>query len=368
MAQEARLLSKSGYRSGIATRRFSGFGDWADALQVDGIQVSVFDPPHFFEEWKWRRLNKFRAKLHSTRLLRRYQPDLVHVAFCWTTYGGSALWLAHHCGIPTVISVHNAFPRDEFSSWHRELLKEAFQSVRGIYAVSESAMQHFLDNFNEYIRPGTLVEVIPNSVDTARFFASEERRIAARLKLGLPQDALVLGSVARLSPQKRPQALISLFSELRRDFPELYLVLVGTGPLEEELRRQVDALGVGKYVIFAGFQPEVEALIPAFDLHLLLSRNEGFGISTIEAMACGVPAVGTDVPGTADILRGSHGGILVPLEDERAALEATANLLRNPGLREEMSRVARKEVDSRYGKEHVEEMILNFYRNLDLGA
>lgn len=364
MGQEARLLAAAGYGSVLGTRRFPGFDGWAAALRTQRIEVSVFDPPRFFEQWRWRRLNLWRAPLGAARQLRRYRPDLVHVAFCWNTYGASALWLAHHCKLPTVISVHNAFPAAELSAWHRPLLADAFRSVRGIYAVSESAMQHFLALYRDLIDPATRLAVIPNSVDTRRFAPSAQARDTARRKLRLAPDALVLGSVARLAPQKRPQALLSLFCGLRRQFPDLYLVLAGRGPLEAELRAQAQQAGVAPYVLFTGFSDAVEEILPAFDLHLLLSRNEGFGIATIEAMACGVPAVGTDVPGTADILRHSRGGMLVPLDDAVAAAAAVAALLADPARRASMAVHARAEVEAAYSSEHLRRRVLDFYSGL----
>jgi glycosyltransferase involved in cell wall biosynthesis len=364
MAQEARVLEGAGYASAVATRRFPGFDGWAAALRGDRIEVRVFDPPPFFEQWRWRRVNKLRAQWFHAPALRRQRPDLVHIAFCWTTYGASALWLAHHCSLPSVISVHNAFPKDSISDWHRPLLAQAFRSVRGIYAVSESAMQHFLAMFKDYVLPHTRLAVIPNSVDIHRFAPSDKGRALARLALRLPEDALVIGCVARLSVQKRPLAVLKLFARLRMEFPNLYLVLVGDGPLAAQLRVQADADGLSGHVLMTGFRRDVECILPAFDLHILLSRNEGFGIATIEAMACGVPAVGTNVPGTSDILQGSHGGVLVPLEDEEAAGDTVAALLADPDRRQRMARCARAEVEAAFSSERLERQVLEFYHGL----
>ncbi len=364
MAQEAHILAGAGYQSLLATRRFVGVDGWDERTRAPRVEVSRFDPPPIFEQWAWRRVNKARALVLTARQLRNYRADLVHVALCWTTYGMSALWLAHRCGLPTVVSVHNAFPRAHIDPWYVPLLAEAFSSVRGIYAVSESAMQHFLAQFQPYLAAHIRLQVIPNSVDTARFGPSPARRDAARRAMGIPEHALVLGAVGRLSAQKRPQALISLFCTLRRQFDGMYLVLVGSGPLEQELRRQVAAADVAQYVVFTGQRTDIETLLPAFDLHLLLSRNEGFGIATIEAMACGVPVVGTDVPGTADILRHSRGGILVPPDDAPATAALVSELLRDPRRRAEMARHACAEARANYAADQVERQVRAFYAGL----
>lgn len=364
MAQEARLLAGAGWHSTVATPRFRGFDGMAAGLRADGIAVSVFDPPQFFEQWAWRRTNKLRARLTSARQLRGYRPDLVHIAFCWTSYGASLLWLAHRCRLPAVISVHNAFPATTINPWHARLYRQAFSAVRGVYAVSPSAMAHFMAVFSAYLPPSARLCVIPNSVDTARFVPSQARRDQARNCWRLPPDALVLGSVARLSPQKRPEALVELFRALRNRYDKLYLVLAGSGPLEYALRQKVELLGLTPYVVFTGQVAAVEEILPAFDLHLLLSRNEGFGIATIEAMACGVPAIGTDVPGTADILRNSRGGALVPLHQPRVATDIVAALLDDPVRRAAMALHARAEVEAGYTVALMEQRVRAFYAGL----
>lgn len=364
MAQEARILDGAGYHSLLALRRFAGFDRWAQGLRGQQVRISVYQPPLFIEHWPWRRLNLLRALLTGAWRLRRYRADLVHVAFCWTAYGASILWQASRCRLPAVVSVHNAFPLEPFSAWQRPLLATAMQCVKGVYAVSPSALQHFMDLYRDMLAPGTRLAVIPNGVDTDLFTMSGERRRLAREQLGLPQDALVLGSVARLSPQKRPEALLAMFLRLRPRFPHLYLVLAGTGPLEATLRLQVQAAGADGQVIFTGYQARIELLMPAFDLHLLLSRNEGFGIATIEAMACGVPAVGTDVPGTHDILHDCAGGLLLPLADELAACEAVASLLRDAPRRAQMALAARREAEERYSMPRLERQLRQFYAGL----
>jgi glycosyltransferase involved in cell wall biosynthesis len=263
-----------------------------------------------------------------------------------------------------VISVHNTFPPAEFAPWHRPLLHEAFAAVRGVYGATEAALQHFVALYRPYLRSDVRLSVIPNCVDTRRFRPAPALRTASRQRWQLPDDALVIGSVARLSVQKRPEALLALLQRLRPAFPTLYLLLAGSGPLEPALRNLAVTLGVERHVVFAGFQERVEEIMPALDLHLLLSRREGFGIATIEALACGVPAVASDVPGNADVLAGLTGGVLVPIDDEDAVAETVAALLADPARRLHMGVLGREEVAQRYGTEHVQQLVHRFYAGL----
>lgn len=364
MAQEAQFLRAGGFDCVLGIRPFPRSGIWADDLRERRLPVTRFAPPPVLEQWQWRRLNKIRAQLGSTRALRRLQADLVHVAFCWNTYGATALWLAGRCGLPAVISVHNTFPPCEFGRWHHPLLREAFSAVRGIYGATESALQHFLALYRPYLREDIRLAVIPNCVDTKRFCPSAELRAAARQQWGMPADALVIGAVARLSPQKRPEALVALLHTLRADFSTLYLVLAGTGPLEEDVRKIAVSLGVERFVVFTGYQDHIEKLMPALDVHLLLSRREGFGIATIEAMACGVPAVASAVPGNTDVLSGCAGGLLVPLDDDIAVARTVADLLADPARRTRMGELGRADALRRFSMERVQRLVQEFYDGL----
>lgn len=365
MAQELRYLQAAGCNGMLALRRFAGLEAWSDRLAREQIVVAQFSPPPFFEgDWRWRQLRLWRARKFAARRLHAFEADLVHVAMCWTHYGASMLWLAQHCGLPAVVSVHNAFPPPQHTGWHDRLLRQAFSGVRGIYAVSASAMQHFQAAYGPYIAPGTRLAVIPNGVDIELFKPSLAMRLQARQQLQLPQHALVIGVLARLSAQKRPDLLLRLFAALRLRFPELHLVLAGSGPLEARLRAQAERLGVLPWTIFTGFVEAVHELMPALDVHVLMSRNEGFGIATVEAMACGIPVVATDVPGSADILRGNGAGMLVPADDLDAAVETVAGLLADPLRRGQMAHCGRQTAVECYSHAVVGRQVREFYRDL----
>lgn len=364
MAQEAQFLRAVGFDGMLGIRPFPRSDVWADELRQRRLPVMCFAPPPVLEQWRWRRLNKMRALFGSVRALRRFKADLVHVAFCWNTYGATALWLAGRCGLPAVISVHNTFPPCEFGRWHQPLLREAFAAVRGIYGATESALQHFLALYRPYLRQDIRLAVIPNCVDTARFRPSAALRATTRGNWGIPADALVIGAVARLSAQKRPEALVTLLQALRTDFPTLYLVLAGTGPLESEIRKLATTLGMERFVIFTGYQERIEQIMPALDVHLLLSHREGFGIATIEALACGVPAVASAVPGNTDVLSGCAGGMLVPLDDDDRVVQAVAGLLADPARRARMGEQGREDAIQRFSTARVQSMVQQFYDGL----
>ena len=361
MIEEAHALKELGYQTRIATNRFSEGRIFQRLCHELEIPYSIFGPPDFIEMWRWRHLHKIRAQVIAHRAWRRQRPDLCHVFLPWTYQGLARIWLASRYRVATVLSIHNTFPECTFAPWHERHIREAFASLRGGYAVSQSALQAFEVIFCRYLPDAVELRVIPNFVDIERFVPSPDRRANTRRKLGIPQNALVIGSVGRLADQKRPESIVRLFARLRPRFPNLYLVLVGQGPLEQTVRQLTESLGVTPYVRLAGFVEETETIYPALDLHVLLSRNEGFGISTVEAMSCGVPAIGTDVPGTRDILENSRAGVLVPLDDESTTAEAVSRVLINTDLCRDLAAAGRSLAVGHYSRTRWLEEIAKFY-------
>lgn len=364
MADEARLLRANGYQPSIAIRHFRGVDQWAQQLRQQGIPVSHYDPPPFIEHWSWRRFNKLRANLFSRALLKRSNPALVHVFFCWTIYGGSALWLAHKCGIPSVISVHNAFPLARLPQWTLDHLREAFQSLRGVYGVSQSALDHFLANYRPLLRPDIKTAVIPNSVDTERFVPNPAARQQIRRQFDIDDTTPLLGAVGRMSEQKRPLELIRILAGLMAQRPDVRFLFVGDGPLLGEAQALVQQLGLQRQILFAGFRDNPWDYFAALDLHVLNSWTEGFGLATAEAMACGVPAVGTDVPGTRDILQGCPGGMLIDATDDAAKQRQLRELLQDPARLQQMASQARPYVETHFARTLVEGQLMAFYREV----
>jgi len=387
MGLEARLLQKAGYGTAVGINLYPALQNWVAGLEKNDIPALDYDPPPFMEQWWWwrrsrlsrfaflargqdllwryaRRKNKFFAKVRSNTFFKRQRFDLIHIFLPWTDFGGTRLWLSHYNRVPAVLSIRNSFRPATWAGWVAAHYREGFQAVRGIYAISQSALDHFMGVFGDYVLPGTVTDVIHNSVDTRRFKTDDASRAAARRRLGLPQDALVIGAAARLEKQKRPDRLIRVFKELKNKFPDLYLVLVGSGSLEPALKEQTRRLGIRDSVVFTGWQPDVERFLPALDMAVHLSSNEGFGTSTVEAMACGLPVVATDVPGTRDILAGGEGGILVPADDIEAAVAACRDILSNDVLRRQLGRYGRKESVSKYDEEVWGDKILAFYQKV----
>ncbi|GJF32009.1 glycosyl transferase family 1 [Kitasatospora sp. NE20-6] len=187
-------------------------------------------------------------------------------------------------------------------------------------------------------RPGDdWVTVVHHGPDLGGAPGGPAARAAAREALGLPQDALVVGTVGNLTPKKDQAGLLDAFARLRLDHPSAALVLIGAGPLEAELRA-----AAGEGVVFAGSRADVPALLPAFDVFTLSSRQEGLPVALMEAMTSGLPSVVTRVGGMPEVLADDEHGLLVPPGDPAALAAALGRLAADPGLRERLGTAARE--------------------------
>lgn len=239
--------------------------------------------------------------------------------------------LAHHAGpllyagLATRLAGIPRFVYVEHDVWHyedageRRLAWLAAHLVRPrIVAVSDTVARTVRE-----VMPGCPVTVIPNAVDTNRFVPGD--RAEARLRMGLPENARIVGTAGRLEHVKGQDVLIQAMQEL----PEALLVLVGKGSAQEEFEALTLRLGLSDRVRFMGHCNDMQDIYPAFDVVCLPSRNEGLPLSVLEAQACGIPVVATDVGSVREGICLETGAV-VPPQDRSALAAAIARVLEQP--------------------------------------
>ncbi len=152
------------------------------------------------------------------------------------------------------------------------------------------------------------------------------RRKQMRATLGLPADALVFGFIGRLSPQKAPERLIDAFARIADALPASYLLMIGSGELETELRQRIYAAGLESRVVLRGDIPGPEA-VQCFDVLVMPSRYEAMPYVMLEAAAAGKPMILADVGGARTVVDDGDNGLIVPNTDDPSALAAAMNRL-----------------------------------------
>jgi glycosyltransferase involved in cell wall biosynthesis len=169
------------------------------------------------------------------------------------------------------------------------------------------------------------VTLIPNGIGNFKLTSRAE----ARLAMGVPDDAIVIGFVGRLVEQKAPEVLIEAFATTVKKFPRARLAVVGSGPMEAELRELAERLGVANKIIWLGAR-DARGVLAGFDLFALASRKEGLPYVILEAMSAGLPIVATSSAGVEILVISESNGIVVPPDDANAFAEGLIRLVSNP--------------------------------------
>jgi glycosyltransferase involved in cell wall biosynthesis len=191
--------------------------------------------------------------------------------------------------------------------------------------------------------------------DTGLFRPSAELRASTRKSLGIPDEALVVGMVANLNPQKGIEYFIRAAAKVREAVPEARFLLVGASyetqrAYSASIEAEIAAKGLASALVRTGGRSDTERLYPAMDVKLLTSvpESEGAPTTVIEAMACGVPVVATGVGSVRELVLDGSTGFVVPPLDDGAIAQRTIELLQAPALRTRMSRAAREQAVARF--------------------
>jgi len=211
-------------------------------------------------------------------------------------------------------------------------------------------------------RGGASFSVIPNGVDLDRFDLPVAA-CALRREIGIPDGAPLLGIVARLELEKGHRYLIDAMPAILRGTPETWLVIVGEGSLDAELRAQAAALPAPARdrVVFTGRREDVAAITGDVDIAVLPSLREAQGISILEAMARRKPVVASAVGGIPEVLTNGLDGLLVPPADPAALAQACVRLACSPELRTRMGEAGRATVEARFSLDAMVRQIEDVY-------
>jgi glycosyltransferase involved in cell wall biosynthesis len=292
--QGVALFAQAGWQ--VVTIFLTGAANPEQAASIGGTQV-------IFLEYRSRDLHGLKRQVirRVRELTERYQPVLC-LAHRW-----KSVYIACHLPTIPVIGVHHALA--DYNSWRRRWFINRHQERLCLLAVSDATR----DDIRRYLPrwPAERIQTLHNRLDLQQAEARMLDRAQARLQLQIPADAFVVGNVGRLHQDKDQATLLRAFAQALPTLPaKACLVITGKGELEASLRLLATQLGLAERVHFTGFVPNAGLHLRAFDLFVLSSSRESFGMVLLEAMAAGVPIVACDVGGVAEVL--GESGQLVP--------------------------------------------------------
>lgn len=270
-------------------------------------------------------LNKFFIEHNEYKILHSHMDSM----------SGLVLQAANNAGIPIRIS-HSHNTQNEgniLGKIYKEFIKtKIISNSTNLLACSEAAADWLFG------RKSDNALIIKNGVEGKRFQYSDELRRIKRSELGIADNNLVIGHVGRFYLQKNHAYLIEIFSELKKEYPNSLLLLIGDGPLKCDMEKKVEELKINDSVYFLGIRGDVEQLLQAMDVLVFPSHHEGLPLTIIEAQASGLKCVVSNaVPKAADI-----GANLITFIDLKADI--------NKWVREASKKYSRNESVSKHLK------------------
>ena len=306
-------------------------------------------------------VNDFRAVVSLIRLIRAEKPDIVYTH---TSKAGIVGRIAARIARVKVI-IHEPHGHI-FTGYYGKFKSSIFVGLErwfGRYAnrLVMLTENERTDHLHYRIAPEDKFITIHSGVDYVPMLNDNSELGALRTPLCIGRDAKVIGTLGRLVEVKGQIYLIDAMPAILSRVPNAHLVLIGSGPLQEELQCRATGLGVSANVHFAGYRKDVTACLKDIDLFVLPSLNEGMGRVLVEAMVMRLPVVASDVCGIKDLVHDGRNGRLVPAEDPKAIAEAVTEILIDPDLARRMGDEGYSVVVPDYGVETMLDQIQRMY-------
>jgi glycosyltransferase involved in cell wall biosynthesis len=280
------------------------------------------------------------AVIRLARFCRRWRPDVIHTQLSRADWIGRPL--ARALGVPVLSTIHNVHSRmydAEFTPFAarfgRACDRWSATFVTRFVAVS-TGVQRDLEAAG--VRPDRIV-VIHNGLNVDRRPAADPRDLVRRV-WGVTSADIVIGTVALFKAQKGLSFLVEAARIATAVNPRLRFVHIGDGPLRDEVARQIEVAGLGDRFRLLDRVPDPMRLLSGLDVFVLPSIWEGLPIALLEAMAAGLPAVGTAVSGIEDVIEHNRSGLLVPPADACALADAILRVASDPPLRSRLAEAA----------------------------
>lgn len=321
-------------------------------LEEQGVRVLQLGRRSKLDLWRWWPL---------LALLRRERIHILH-----SHKFGSNVWaalMARVARVPVFVAHEHTWSYE--GQWLRRFLDRRLVSRAAdvVLTVSEADRRRMIEIEGVDARK---VSYLPSGVGPHA--PTGRRRV--REELGIAPDALVVGTVCGLRPQKALDVLIRAAGPLVREAPGARVLILGEGPMRGELEELIGELGLGAAVSLLGAWPheEVADFVESLDVAVSSSHFEGMPLAVMEFMAAGKPVVATAVGGVPDLIEDGVHGLLVPPGRPEALADALASLLRDPERGRALGEAARERQRSSFDFTRMVRALEARYRELVAGA
>jgi glycosyltransferase involved in cell wall biosynthesis len=326
----------------------------------DAVRVAGLDP--IFTPLAQGTID-IRYLVQLAALIRRHRVGLIQAHLLGgAVYGALAGFL---CRVPVVATLHGIWDLNPSERFVRTKLKIIQRTARQVVFVSDSLRRAVSARFPF---AADRVTVIPNGIDTSVF--APGRSGLLRAELGVREDEFLVGAVGNVRPDKAYAVLLQAAALARREAAGIRFVVVGeaSGRHVDELVALRDSLGLHDALQFTGFRSDIHRVMGDLDAYVSSSRAEGFSLTTVQAMACGVPVVATRSGGPEEIVSDGATGLLVEVDAPAALAGALLRVQRDVGLRSRLVAGARSESERRFSLRRMLADYDRLYRQCAKGA
>lgn len=383
VAQVARHLARAGVQVDVFTRKdnplLADEQRWLDGVNV--IHVPAGPPCYLPKEQMLSCMGAFSAHLqqHFSRQTQGY--DVIHANFFMSAL--AALPVAQSHGVPLVVTFHALGKvRRHYQQASDQFADSRFGIEDDIVRYADSIIpqcpQDRRDLLELYTADPRRIDIVPCGYDAAEM--KPQSKQAARIQLGLQADDFTLLHLSRMVPRKGADNVIRALATLRHQYGiSARLLVVGGNSADADasitpeigrLRELAETLGVLPWVHFTGRRQrhELATYYSASDVFVTTPWYESFGITSIEAMACARPVVGSDVGGIRTTVVNGKTGFLVPPKNPDLLAERLAQLASNQGLCERLGEAGRLRARRLYKWQRISEDLLGVYERVHAGG
>jgi lipopolysaccharide/colanic/teichoic acid biosynthesis glycosyltransferase/glycosyltransferase involved in cell wall biosynthesis len=332
-------------------------GPWVSELEAAGIR-------HIALQSSTRGIDPMadlRAACELRRIIRHEQFDVLHTHNPKPGLYGRIVGRA--CGVPLVVNTVHGLYATADDPWPKRVVVYGLEALAARFSNVElvQGAEEFETLTRWRITPPNRTRLLGNGIDLLRFEpATESTRISARRMLGIPSDAIVVGMVGRLVAEK---GWLEFFEASRHLQGNVQVLAIGDADTEKSdaLSPEIMDRARESGVIFAGFRQDIEALYAAMDVFVLPSHREGFPRTAMEAAACGLPIVASDIRGCREVVVDGVDGLLVPPRHPAALGVAIQSLVDDRERRVTMGLAGRKKAELEFDETVIVDRVLAAY-------
>ena len=304
-------LSQQGVKNLVACRKNSAFEDYCKRKELRYFSLPFSNSLDF------------RTAAALKKICKSEAPNLMHLHSS-KSHGIAVLsgWIGNRT--PMVLSRRVDFPLKK--NWLSQQ-KYNHSNIRRILCVSDAIKAMV----QEGIRDQDKATTVYSGIDLKKFATTKGTSL--RTRFNIPENFFLVGNTSAIAPHKDYYTFVNTVEELEKAHFPAYYFIIGSGPLEQEIKAYVEEKGLDKKIIFTGFLSNINEVLPELDLFLMTSKTEGLGTSLLDAFACKVPVVATAAGGIPEIVQHKKTGLLAPVGNSIALSQEVQQLLQSPNLR-----------------------------------